>query len=157
MRAELGELKRDVFYRLMDLAGRVFVLVNHSDRVEMGRRGFTEAEMERGLVLVFNDKMQFLWDETGIHASLSFSAVKEKCFIPHEDILAVYSPDLKIQLSADPQDEEPEKKGAGPPTVEKKGAGKKGAGKEGVGTPDGKVIRVDFLRKEEDEEDDEPA
>jgi hypothetical protein len=151
MRAELGELKRDVFYRLMDLAGRVFVLVNHSDRVEMGRRGFTEAEMERGLVLVFNDKMQFLWDETGIHASLSFSAVKEKCFIPHEDILAVYSPDLKIQLSADPQDEEPEKKGAGL-TMEKKGAGK-----EGVGTPDGKVIRVDFLRKEEDEEDDEPA
>jgi hypothetical protein len=150
MRDELGELKREVFYRLMDLAGRVFVLVRHSDRVQMGRRGFTQAEMERGLVLVFNNKMQFAWDEAGIHATLSFSAVKEKVFVPHEDILAVYSPELKIQLNSDPDIEE-EEEGASPPT-ENKGAPasqKRGAGDEG------KVIRVDFHPKEEEE--DEPA
>jgi hypothetical protein len=150
MRDELGALKREVFYRLMDLAGRVFVLVRHSDGVQMGRRGFTDAEKERGLVLVFNKKMKCAWDEAGIHASLSFSSALEKCFIPHEDILAVYSPELKIQLSSEPQEVETGGKGL---------KGREGAD-EGVGTPparkkdpeeEGNIIRVDFGQREEDE------
>jgi hypothetical protein len=94
----LTDLKKDVFFRLLEMAGRVFVIVRHSDSVEVGRRGFLEEEMENGLVLVFNRKMKFIWDDDGIHATLVFGTAAEKCFIPPEDIISVYSPELKVHL-----------------------------------------------------------
>jgi hypothetical protein len=99
---DIADLKREVFFRLMELAGRVFVVVRHSDSVSIGRRGFTEEERKNGLVLVFNRGMNFTWDSTGIHATLLFSSTPEKCYIPPEDIVAVYSPELRVQFSAEP-------------------------------------------------------
>jgi len=129
------DLKRDVFFRLLEMVGRVFIIVRHSDSVEVGRRGFLDKERENGLVLVFNKKMKFLWDDDGIHATLVFGTSAEKCFIPPKDIISVYSPELKVHLVVTPEDKMAE------------------SGKQGDSEPDAeqesekKVIRVDFKRK----------
>jgi hypothetical protein len=92
-------LKREVFARLMEAAGRVFVLVSYSDRVHVGRRGFLPEEKEKGLVLVFNPSMKYHWDEGGLNATLVFGSAPEKCRIPFEDITAIYSPELNVQFA----------------------------------------------------------
>jgi hypothetical protein len=98
MRA-LDELKREVFYSFLDQVGRAFIHVRHSDSVMLGRRGFVGKEKEQGIVLVLNSQMKLDWDEEGIKASLVFGSAPEKCFIPSEDIIAVYSPELGAQLT----------------------------------------------------------
>ena len=72
MAQDLTDLKKHVFFELLDLAGRVFVLVGHSDNVLIGERGFLPEEKEKGLVLVFNRKMNFEWNAQGISATLGF-------------------------------------------------------------------------------------
>jgi len=161
------EIKREVFHRLLELAGRVYVVVQHSDHVVVGRRGFTEEERQNGLVLVFNRNMRFTWDTDGIHASLVFAGVAEKCYIPAHDIVAIYSPDAKVQLTVDPsyaEEKVPETAGAVPTGQHDHHVF---AHTEG----DGKVIRVDFHRHgnahhsdigldapaDDTPEDDEPA
>ncbi|MGD2079867.1 MAG: ClpXP protease specificity-enhancing factor SspB [Nitrospirota bacterium] len=111
MRA-LDELKRDVFYRFLEQVGRAFVHVRHSSSVMLGRRGFVGQEREQGIVLVLNSQMKLTWDEEGIKATLVFGSAPEKCFIPSEDIIAVYSPELGAQLTFSPllkpgEEEEP--------------------------------------------------
>jgi hypothetical protein len=132
---DLNGLKKRVFFDMLDLAGRVFVLVRHSDNVVIGKRGFLPGERENGLVLVFNNKMKFRWDEPGISAQLVFGRTDEQCFIPHEDIVSIFSPELLAQFTVSPderniaapvpaQTTEPEKKTARP-----------------------KVVKVDFKKK----------
>ncbi len=86
----------------MNLSGRAFILVQYSENVILGNRGFTKDEKENGIVLVFNPKMNFLWNEYGITAMLVFGTSPQKCYIPDNDIVAVYSPDLKCQFLATP-------------------------------------------------------
>jgi hypothetical protein len=159
------EIKRDVFHHLLELTGRVYIVVQHSDHVIIGRRGFTEEESANGLVLVFNKNMRFTWDTDGIHASLVFGGVAEKCYIPVRDILAIYSPDAKVQLTVDPsfaEEQHPEAGEAFP-------AGHHDHHAFAHIEKDGKVIKVDFHRhgnahhpdmdasEDESPEDDEPA
>jgi len=99
---DLTELKKHIFFELLGLAGRVFVLVGHSDNVFIGERGFLPEEKEKGLVLVFNRKMNFEWTAQGISATLGFGTKNEKCFIPAENITSVFSPDLNAQFSVSP-------------------------------------------------------
>jgi len=99
---ELEELKRDVFLRCVDLAGRAYVHVRYSKDVRLGRRGFVGDEKERGIVLVINSSMKFSWDEEGMSATLLFGTAPEKCFVPSEDIVAIYSPELGVQLMFTP-------------------------------------------------------
>ncbi|NIR17567.1 MAG: hypothetical protein GWN86_28125 [Desulfobacterales bacterium] len=136
------DIKRDVFYRLLDIAGRAFVLVQYSDDVTIGRRGFNSEEKENGIVLVFNNNMRFTWDSTGIHASLVFGGMLEKCFIPSKDIVSIYSPDAKVQLSVDPSHEmeQEDTEDTGKKKVESHHT-------EHVGE-DGKVIKVDFHKRD---------
>lgn len=101
---ELMALKRDVFYRLLNAAGRVYVHVRHSDNVAIGRRGFKGEEREAGLDLVFNSSMRFEWNDHGIDCTLVFGATPEKCFFPSEDVVAVYSPELGVQYISDPSE-----------------------------------------------------
>jgi hypothetical protein len=101
---EMGQMKRDVFFRLMEMAGRVFIHVLHSDAVKLGRRGFIGPEQTEGIVLVLNSGMKFTWDADGIRASLVFGSSTEKCFIPHEEIVSIYSPELRAQLSIGPEE-----------------------------------------------------
>ena len=129
----INELKREVFFRLFEMAERVYVLVRHSDSVMIGNRGFQKEERENGIVLVFNKSMKFVWDDSGIHATLVFGTAAEKCYVPPEDILSVYSPDLGIQLMVAP--DEPSEESPKGSKVEKEKGG------------DEKIIRVDFRKK----------
>ena len=84
------------------MAGRVFIHVRYSDDVLIGGRGFLAEEKEKGLILVFNAKMNFEWNSQGISATLGFGPKTEKCFIPPESIISVFSPDLNAQFSVTP-------------------------------------------------------
>lgn len=96
--SEMNNLKKHIFYEMLNLAGRVFILVRHSDDVIIGRRGFLPEEKEKGLVLVFNSRMNFVWDDEGISVKLVFGAVTEQCFIPAGRIASVFSPELNAQF-----------------------------------------------------------
>lgn len=134
MNPGLDALKRSIFYDLLELAGRVFIQVRFSDRVRIGTRGFLPEEKNTGLVLVFNRQMKFAWDEEGITATLVFGAASQKCFIPAEDILSVFSPDLQAQFSVRPS------------ASGDKEAGEQ-AGRTGEPSKEDKVVRVDFRKK----------
>jgi len=102
----LTDLKKHVFFELLDMTGRVFIHVSYSNDVLIGERGFLAEEKEKGLILVFNAKMKFEWNEQGISATLGFGPKTEKCFIPPESIISVFSPDLNAQFSVSPAAQE---------------------------------------------------
>jgi hypothetical protein len=131
----LQELKKQVFFEMLELAGRVFVLVRHSDNVVIGKRGFSAEEKEKGLVLVFNKEMNFQWEQSGISAKLVFGATPERCFIPHDDILSVFSPELLANFTVSPD----ERHGSEATSSADEQCKKKPFAE--------KVVRVDFKRK----------
>lgn len=133
MSQDLTDLKKHIFYELLDMAGRVFILVRYSDDVLIGERGFLPEEKEKGLILVFNRKMNFEWSDQGISATLGFGAKSEKCFVPPDSIISVFSPDLNAQFSVSPAAQEAGQKKQ---TVKKVHSISKQ-----------KIIKVDFSRK----------
>ncbi len=138
MQKEINELKKKVFYEMLNLGGRVFILVRYSEDVMIGRRGFTEEEKKNGIVLVFNQRMNFSWDEYGISATLVFGTTPERCFIPSEDIILIFSPELRSQFIISPE------------TVKDKSEDKKSEStleRPDEEIMDEKVVRVDFSRK----------
>ncbi|MDA8087337.1 MAG: ClpXP protease specificity-enhancing factor SspB [Nitrospiraceae bacterium] len=142
MSAVLNELKRQTFFSFLDAAGRVFIHVKPSGGAVIGERGFMPDEMEKGIVLVFNRKMAFDWGQQGIAATLVFGSSPQKCFIPADDIIAVFSPELEARLVLDPPGGEPRKGGPLPPAERKTPAAEgSGDGKEK------KLIKVDFRKK----------
>ena len=134
MVSDMHDLKKQIFYDMLALAGRVFVVVRHSEGVEIGSRGFLPAEREKGLVLVFNSRMNFSWDDSGISAKLVFGSTTENCFIPHREIVSIFSPELSAQFSVSAADSEPE------PDKTEKTLPEKPAS-------DSKVVKVDFNKK----------
>jgi hypothetical protein len=138
MAETLEELKKQVFYEMLNIVGRVFIAVRYGENVVIGKRGFLPQEMEKGLVLVFNQKMNFTWDAVGITTTLAFGTTPEKCFIPQESIITIFSPELNAQFSALSKEgedsKEPQKKMK---IVEKKNS------------LDKKVINVDFKKKKQ--------
>jgi stringent starvation protein B len=100
--AHLNSLKKHVFCELLRIAGRVFVLVRYSEHVVLGNRSFNAEEKKKGIVLVFNSGMHFQWDEYGITATLVFGSSPQKCFIPVDDIAAVYSHEVGAQFIVSP-------------------------------------------------------
>ena len=144
----IGDLKRHIFYELLDMAGRVMVLVKYSPDVVIGNRGFVGEEKEAGIILVFNPKMKFTWDEFGITATLVFGATPQKCFVPADNIAAVYSPELNAQFITSNQER---RAGAeqdasvaveGSKPVKRTGVAQKPAADSGKN-----VISVDFVKK----------
>jgi len=103
IRQKLNELKRTTFYELLNLIGRVFIVVRYSENVSIGNRGFLPEERQKGLILVLNSTMNFIWDDYGISTKLVFGNSVERCFIPTDDIISVYSPELNSQLVVGPQ------------------------------------------------------
>ena len=103
MDQKLNELKKKVFHEILDIVGRVFIVARYSEHVIIGKRGFTEEEQKDGMVLVFNVHMKFVWDESGISSTLVFGTTSQKCFVPAEDIVAIYSPELQCQFISAPQ------------------------------------------------------
>lgn len=100
---DITALKKKVFFEMLNLAGRVFILVEDSQGIVIGKRGFLPAEKEKGLILVFNSSMNFEWDDSGISAHLVFGSTPEKCFIPYDSIVSVFSPELSAQFSVSPK------------------------------------------------------
>jgi hypothetical protein len=141
MTETMDELKRMVFYGMLDLAGRVFIVTRHSGNVVIGNRGFTEDEKRQGIVLVFNNRMQFSWGDSGISATLVFGASPQKCFIPAEDIIVIYSPELNAQFATGPVEET---KTAGSAKKEKEEGE---TPKTEKASQDSKVVKVDFRKK----------
>jgi len=130
----MNSLKKEVFYRLLEMAGRIFIVVRYSENVIIGNRGFTQDEKKNGIVLVFNKGMNFVWDDPGITSSLVFGTSPQKCFIPADDIVAIYSPELDSQFitpSKTPKDV-PEEGAAGGCSTEEAGPN---------------VVKVDFRKK----------
>lgn len=121
---------------MLDTAGRVFIVVRHSENVVIGNRGFTEEEKKNGIVLVFNRSMNFSWDDSGITSSLVFGTSPQKCYIPPEDIVVIYSPELNSEFISAPHPAEFRQKGetAGPRKEETTGP---------------KVVSVDFKKKKQ--------
>jgi hypothetical protein len=136
----LDDLKKRIFYDMLDLAGRVFILARYSGDVVIGNRGFLPEEKEKGIVLVFNRRMNFEWTNSGISAKLVFGAETHQCFIPHDSIMSVFSPELSAQFVVSPT---PVTGGKGTGQTKKKPGLR---GKSGRST-DEKVVRVDFNRK----------
>lgn len=132
----MNSLKKHVFYELLQIAGRVFILVRHSENLVLGNRRFTAEEKENGIVLVFNAGMNFQWDEYGITATLVFGNSPQKCFIPVDNITAVYSSELNAQFIVSPQ-------AAGVPDLQTGGTCKA----EIASAAEGNVIEVDFTKK----------
>lgn len=95
----INALKKYTFFEIIDLAGRVFIIVDYDESVVIGKRGFLPEEKQRGLVLVFNNRMNFTWDDKAITATLVFGNSPENCFIPLNAIAGIFSPDLRIQLT----------------------------------------------------------
>lgn len=117
MKKQLEYLQR-LFYDIWNDFGSVYLLVKHSTRTTIGKRGFTEEERKRGLVLVFNNKTNsaLAWDAEGnLTCVLAFGARKEDVFVHHEDLLGVFSRDAGVQFIRSDMSSEP------PPAPEKDG------------------------------------
>ena len=100
MKNQIKYLK-NLFYDLLNDYGKAYIIVKYSDLTTIGNRGFTVEEKEKGLILVFtkNNHRRLNWTEEGnIIVALSFGNNRlENCFIHHDDIIALYSPDAMVK------------------------------------------------------------
>jgi hypothetical protein len=94
----LDRLKKHVFYELLNLVGRVFIVVRYAEDVVIGNRGFLPEEKEQGIVLILNKRMDFTWSDWGIDAKLVFEKTPQHCLIPEEHIIGIYSPEINTQF-----------------------------------------------------------
>jgi stringent starvation protein B len=148
LQLQLNELKKHTFYELLNMAGRVYLLVKYSENVTVGTRGFLPEEKEHGLVLVLNTKMHFTWDEHGVCVKLVFGESPQKCFIPVDDILAIYSPELNSQLIIGPQQVVEANAAEGKSEEEATSKVEEMEGPSlGEDSKKNKVVRVDFQKK----------
>jgi hypothetical protein len=131
MASDIHDLKKHIFYEMLNLAGRVFILVNYSEKVIIGTRGFLPEEKEKGLVLVFNKRMTFEWTGHAISARLMFGSRAEECFVPAAEIVSVFSPELSAHFSVSPTSQDIPRQKRGRPKIETSSRGKK-------------VVKVDF-------------
>ena len=81
--------------------------------------------------------MNFIWDDYGITATLVFGTSAQKCFIPIDNIISVYSPELNVQFVSAPLT--PGSGTPGPETKEEK--------KDDSGPSMKNVVKVDFTKK----------
>lgn len=95
------EYLQKLFYDVWNDFGSVYLLVKYSDNTIIGRRGFTDEEKKKGLVLIFNNKTstQLTWDDDGnLSCVLAFGARREDVSIHHDDLLGVFSPEAGVQF-----------------------------------------------------------
>jgi hypothetical protein len=111
------EYLQKLFYDIWNDFGNVYLLVRYSDNTVIGKRGFTEEEKKKGLVLVFNNKTSTTldWDEDGnLSCVLAFGPRKEDVSIHHDDLLGVFSPEAGVQFLRGDAGKEP----ASPPETD---------------------------------------
>jgi hypothetical protein len=109
MKKQVEYLQR-FFYDIWNDFGSVHLLVKYSTRTSIGTRGFTEEEMKRGLVLVFNNRTSntLEWDAEGnLTCVLAFGTRKENVSIHHDDLLGVFSLEAGVQYLRSDSGNEP--------------------------------------------------
>lgn len=109
MKKQVEYLQR-LFYDIWNDFGSVYVMVKHSGRTIIGKRGFTDEEKKQGLILVFNNQTNttLTWDAEGnLTCILAFGTRKEDIFIHHDDLLGVFSPEAKVQFVRSDAGDEP--------------------------------------------------
>jgi hypothetical protein len=109
MKKQVAYLQK-LFYELWNDFGSVYLIVSHSDRTRIGKRGFTEDEKKQGLYLVFNDRTnnKLEWDDEGnLSCVLAFGARKEDVHVHHDDLRGVFSPEAGVQLLRSDMDKGP--------------------------------------------------
>jgi len=138
----LNDLKRHVFFELLETVGRAFLVIRYSERVRIGRRGFLPEEKEQGLILVINRQMNLRWEEGVIRCRLVFGQTPEDCLIPEEFVIGVNSPETKTQFLcfADTSPKETHR----PPKPRKAPKPRPTAAKK---SGPSKVVSVDFTKK----------
>jgi len=102
MKSQIRYLK-NLFYELLEDYGKAYLVVKHSEKTFIGKRGFTEEEKKKGLVLVFTNRnhKNLDWADDGcITTTLGFgiSNKPEKCFLHFDDIVSVFSPEAKVKF-----------------------------------------------------------
>ena len=100
MKKQVSYLQK-LFYDIWNDFGSVYLVVHYSGRTRIGKRGFTDEEKTRGLVLVFNNKTNadLNWDAEGnLSCVLAFGARKEDVHIHHDDLRGLFSPEAKVQF-----------------------------------------------------------
>jgi hypothetical protein len=100
MKKQVEYLQR-LFYDIWNDFGGVYLIVKYSSNTSIGKRGFTEEEKKKGLLLVFNNKTSTTldWDADGnLTCVLAFGTRKEAVFIHHDDMLGVYSPEARVHF-----------------------------------------------------------
>ncbi|MFQ3573642.1 MAG: hypothetical protein SNJ53_03310 [Thermodesulfovibrionales bacterium] len=129
----INNLKKQVFYDILNCHGRVFIVVRYSEDVVIGKRGFSKEEKDNGLTLVFNTKMNFDWSGDVLTTRLVFGTKVENCLIPSDSIVTIFSPELNVyfQATGTYEDTEPAQR---PKTTTND-------------TQKGNVIKVDFSKK----------
>ena len=109
MKKQVAYLQK-LFYELWNDFGSVYLIVSHSDRTRIGKRGFTEDEKKQGLYLVFNDRTnnRLEWDDEGnLSCVLAFGSRKEDVHVHHDDLRGVFSPEAGVQLLRSDMDNKP--------------------------------------------------
>lgn len=104
------EYLEKMFYALWNDFGGVYLIVKYSERSVIGKRGFTEEEKKKGLILVFNSKTSTIldWDAEGnLACVLAFGTRKEDIFIHHDDLQGVFSPEAGVQFVRNDAGREP--------------------------------------------------
>ena len=134
MISDMKDLKKEIFYGMLNLAGRVFMHVGYSENVIIGKRGFLPEEKEKGIILVVNNRMKFECDDSAITVKLVFGATAEECLIPFKEVLSIFSPELNAQFSIAPGEAGSQQAGSD-------------ADKTAVPDTSKKVIKVDFNKK----------
>lgn len=94
---------QNLFYEILNDYGRVYIVVKYSNNSSLGKRGFSEEEKNKGLVLVFNNSnhRNLQWTDDGsMFVTLGFGVNNrpENCYIHCDDIVSIYSPDAKIKF-----------------------------------------------------------
>jgi hypothetical protein len=100
MKKQIQYLQK-IFYDIWNDFGSVYLLVKYSEQSAIGRRGFTEEEKKKGLILVFNSKTSntLNWDTEGnITCVLAFGTRKENLFLSCDDLMGVFSPEAGVQF-----------------------------------------------------------
>ncbi|MBF0606990.1 MAG: hypothetical protein SFH39_09435 [Candidatus Magnetobacterium sp. LHC-1] len=135
---QLNDLKMSIFYDIMEIVGRVFIIVRYSEDVLIGNRGFIDNERQDGITLVFNTRMNFTWQDDILEAKLVFGATAQQCVIPVQHIIAIYSPELQSQFVTSYVQPEGE--------LKKPGVVETSPGKASESAGDN-IVEVDFSRK----------
>lgn len=101
MSKTLTDLRKSVFYNILDMAGKVYIVVKYSEESILP---WTKKHIKEGsMSLVFNQSnyKNLVWTNSRVNVVLGFSDTTMQCTFPSKDIIAIFSPQLNIHFSCD--------------------------------------------------------